>query len=146
MISYWLTHIVNGLSFGMLLFVLAAGLSLIFGLCRIVNLSHGSFYLLGGYIGFSTVRLTGSFPLAIGLAMLSMALLGILTERFLLRRYRIKPLAQVLLTFWSHLCLSGSGHLDLGRDPCSVEETSHAYRRDESFSASTIRLTGFSSC
>jgi len=46
MISYWLTHIVNGLSFGMLLFVLAAGLSLIFGLCRIVNLSHGSFYLL----------------------------------------------------------------------------------------------------
>ena len=99
MISYWLTHIVNGLSFGMLLFVLAAGLSLIFGLCRIVNLSHGSFYLLGGYIGFSTVRLTGSFPLAIGLAMLSMALLGILTERFLLRRYRIKPLAQVLLTF-----------------------------------------------
>ena len=99
MISYWLTHIVNGLSFGMLLFVLAAGLSLIFGLCRIVNLSHGSFYLLGGYIGFSTVRLTGSFPLAVFLSMLSMALLGILTERFLLRRYRIKPLAQVLLTF-----------------------------------------------
>jgi branched-chain amino acid transport system permease protein len=99
MIFYWLTHIVNGLSFGMLLFVLAAGLSLIFGLCRIVNLSHGSFYLLGGYIGFSTVRLTGSFPLAVLLSMLSMALLGILTERFLLRRYRIKPLAQVLLTF-----------------------------------------------
>jgi branched-chain amino acid transport system permease protein len=99
MISYWLTHIVNGLSFGMLLFVLAAGLSLIFGLCRIVNLSHGSFYLLGGYIGFSTVRLTGNFPLAVGLSMLSMAILGILTERFLLRRFRVKPLAQVLLTF-----------------------------------------------
>lgn len=86
MIFYWLTHIVNGLSFGMLLFVLAAGLSLIFGLCRIVNLSHGSFYLLGGYIGFSTVRLTGNFPLAVGLSMVSMAVLGILTERFLLRR------------------------------------------------------------
>jgi branched-chain amino acid transport system permease protein len=99
MISYWLTHIANGLSFGMLLFVLAAGLSLIFGLCRIVNLSHGSFYLLGGYVGFSTVRLTGNFPLAVLLSMLSMALLGIVTERFLLRRFRIKPLAQVLLTF-----------------------------------------------
>jgi branched-chain amino acid transport system permease protein len=99
MISYWLTHIINGLSFGMLLFVLAAGLSLIFGLCRIVNLSHGSFYLLGGYIGFSTVRLTGNFPLAVLLSMLSMAVLGILTERFLLRRFRVKPLAQVLLTF-----------------------------------------------
>ncbi|HVP78478.1 MAG TPA: ABC transporter permease [Thermodesulfobacteriota bacterium] len=99
MISYWLTHIVNGLSFGMLLFVLAAGLSLIFGLCRIVNLSHGSFYLLGGYIGFSTVRFTGNFLLAVLLSMLSMAILGILTERFLLRRFRVKPLAQVLLTF-----------------------------------------------
>ncbi len=96
---YWLTHIVNGLSFGMLLFVLAAGLSLIFGLCRIVNLSHGSFYLLGGYIGFSAVRLTGNFPLAVALAMLSMAVLGMLTERYLLRRFRVKPLAQVLLTF-----------------------------------------------
>jgi branched-chain amino acid transport system permease protein len=99
MVYYWLTHIVNGLSFGMLLFVLAAGLSLIFGLCRIVNLSHGSFYLLGGYIGFSTVQWTGNFPLAVLLAMLSMAGLGMLTERFLLRRFRIKPLAQVLLTF-----------------------------------------------
>ena len=99
MIFYWLTHIANGLSFGMLLFVLAAGLSLIFGLCRIVNLSHGSFYLLGGYIGFSTVRLTGNFPLAVVLSMLSMAILGMLTERFLLRRFRVKPLAQVLLTF-----------------------------------------------
>jgi len=99
MISYWLTHIVNGLSFGMLLFVLAAGLSLIFGLCRIVNLSHGSFYLLGGYIAFSTVHLTGNFPLAILLAMGSMAVLGMLTERYLLRQVRVNPLAQVLLTF-----------------------------------------------
>jgi branched-chain amino acid transport system permease protein len=99
MMFYWLTHIVNGISFGMLLFILAAGLSLIFGLCRIINLSHGSFYLLGGYIGFSTVQLTGNFPLAVLLSLLSMALLGMLTERYLLRRFRIKPLAQVLLTF-----------------------------------------------
>ena len=96
---YWLTHIVNGLSFGMLLFVIAAGLSLIFGLCRIVNLAHGSFYLLGGYIGFSVARFTGSFSLAVVAAMLSMAALGMLTERYLLRRFRVKPLAQVLLTF-----------------------------------------------
>ncbi len=99
MVSYWLTHVVNGLSFGMLLFVLAAGLSLIFGLCRIVNLAHGSFYLLGGYIGFSTAQLTGNFPLAVLLAMVSMAILGMLTERYLLRQFRINPLAQVLLTF-----------------------------------------------
>jgi branched-chain amino acid transport system permease protein len=99
MFIYWLTHVFNGLSFGMLLFVLAAGLSLIFGLCRIVNLSHGCFYLLGGYIGVSAVRWTGNFPLAILTAMVSMALLGMLVERFLLSRFRVKPLAQVLLTF-----------------------------------------------
>lgn len=96
---YWLTHIVNGLSFGMLLFVLAAGLSLIFGLCRIVNLAHGSFYLLGGYICFSVARFTGSFPLGMVVSMLSMAVLGMLTERFLLRQFRVNHLAQVLLTF-----------------------------------------------
>src|SRR5208337_559942 len=96
---YWLTHVVNGLSFGMLLFVIAAGLSLIFGLCRIINLSHGSFYLLGGYIGFSVARVTGNFPLAVLVAMLSMAVLGMLTERYLLRRFRVNNLAQVLLTF-----------------------------------------------
>ena len=96
---YWLTHVVNGLSFGMLLFVIAAGLSLIFGLCRIINLSHGSFYLLGGYIGFSVARVTGNFPLAVLAAMLSMAVLGMLTERYLLRRFRVNNLAQVLLTF-----------------------------------------------
>jgi len=96
---YWLTQVINGLSFGMLLFVIAAGLSLIFGLCRIVNLSHGSFYLLGGYIGFSVARFTGSFPLAMVAAMISMAVLGMLTERYLLRRFRVNNLAQVLLTF-----------------------------------------------
>lgn len=99
MFYYWLTHIFNGLSFGMLLFVLAAGLSLIFGMCRIVNLSHGCFYLLGGYIGVSTVRWTGSFTMAVLVAMFSMAALGMGVERFLLSRFRLKPLAQVLLTF-----------------------------------------------
>ena len=96
---YWATHIMNGLSFGLLLFILAAGLSLVFGLCRIVNLAHGAFYLLGAYVGFSTVGFTGSFPLAIAAGMISMAGLGIVTERYLLRRFWDRPLAQVLLTF-----------------------------------------------
>jgi len=83
----------------MLLFVMAAGLSLIFGLCRIVNLSHGSFYLIGGYITFSMVRLTGSFPFAVFISMILTAFLGMAVERLLLQRFRIKPLSQVLLTF-----------------------------------------------
>ncbi|HYY16492.1 MAG TPA: branched-chain amino acid ABC transporter permease, partial [Gammaproteobacteria bacterium] len=48
--EFWIVQSLNGISFGMLLFLLAAGLSLVFGLMRIVNLTHGSFYLLGAYI------------------------------------------------------------------------------------------------
>ena len=48
---FWVIQALNGISFGMLLFMLAAGLSLIYGLMKILNLTHGSFYLLGGYIG-----------------------------------------------------------------------------------------------
>ena len=81
MIFYWLTHIVNGLSFGMLLFILAAGLSLIFGLCRIVNLSHGSFYLLGGYIGPQIAKRVNPIIVkrvaCVGLLLLSLNLLGL---------------------------------------------------------------------
>ena len=52
----WVIHILNGVSFGMLLFLLAAGLSLIYGLMRVLNLTHGSFYLLGAYIGLTIIQ------------------------------------------------------------------------------------------
>ena len=54
-------QILNGIAFGMLLFLLAAGLTLIFGSMKILNLTHGSYYLFGGYVGYTVVRLTGSF-------------------------------------------------------------------------------------
>ncbi len=62
--TFWITQLLNGISFGMLLFLLAAGLSLIYGLMRILNLAHGSYYLLGAYVGLTVVRITGSFVLA----------------------------------------------------------------------------------
>ena len=62
--DFWIVQALNGISLGMLLFLLAAGLSLVFGLMRIVNLTHGSFYLLGAYIGFTVIGRTGSFLLA----------------------------------------------------------------------------------
>ncbi|MDE3074816.1 MAG: branched-chain amino acid ABC transporter permease [Chloroflexota bacterium] len=89
----------NGISYGMLLFLLAAGLTLTFGLLRVVNLSHGSFYLLGGYFGLAAVTLTHSFTLAILVAGVLMAVLGIIMQRFFLSRYPDNELAQVLLTF-----------------------------------------------
>lgn len=88
-----------GLSIGILLFLLAAGLTLIFGLLGIVNLAHGSLYMLGAYAGYQTVVLTGSFTAALVVAPLAVAALGALIELVLLRRiYRHPHHLQFLLT------------------------------------------------
>lgn len=89
----------NGLSYGILLFLLAAGLSLIFGLMGVINLAHGSYYMLGAYLGLTIVRYTGSFILALAGAALVMALVGMMMERFFFRKLYKKELDQVLLTF-----------------------------------------------
>lgn len=97
--SYWILQSLNGISLGMLLFILSAGLSLIFGLMGIVNLAHGSFYLLAAYFGLSISRWTNNFFLALVLAPVGLALIGIFIERFLLKRVQNQDLPQVLLTF-----------------------------------------------
>src|SRR5205814_6073847 len=97
--TVWAIHVLNGISFGMLLFLLAAGLSLIYGLMKILNLTHGSYYLLGGYLALAVLRSTGSFLLAIVVATAAIALLGAAMERFFLRRFHLDELAQTLLTF-----------------------------------------------
>jgi len=90
----------NGLSYGVLLFLLSVGLTLIFGMLDIVNLAHGSFYMLGAYAGLSLVAATGSFWLALALAPVAVGVVGALIERSCLRPlYRRPPLDQVLLTF-----------------------------------------------
>ena len=88
----------NGLSFGALLFILAAGLSLVFGMMDVVNLAHGAFYMLGAYVALSVVQSTGSFWLAMLAAPLALGLLGFVLEPLLLRRLRGRHLDQVLLT------------------------------------------------
>jgi branched-chain amino acid transport system permease protein len=80
---FWVIQALNGISFGMLLFMLAAGLSLIYGLMKILNLTHGSFYLLGGYVGLTVVHTTGSFVLAVLAGSCAVALIGIVMERLL---------------------------------------------------------------
>ncbi|TMD56018.1 MAG: branched-chain amino acid ABC transporter permease [Chloroflexi bacterium] len=88
----------NGLSFGALLFILASGLSLVFGMMDVVNLAHGAFYMLGAYVALSVVQSTGSFWLAILAAPLALGVLGFVLEPLLLRRLRGRHLDQVLLT------------------------------------------------
>lgn len=97
----FLIQLLNGLVTSMLLFVMAAGLSLIFGLMDVINLTHGAFYLLGGYIGLTAVRRLGNFWLALMIAPLVVGGLGLLIEYFFLRRLygRHRHLEQVLFTF-----------------------------------------------
>jgi branched-chain amino acid transport system permease protein len=96
--QFWLIQAFNGISYGALLFLLASGLSLIFGVMRIVNLAHGSFFLLGGYVALTVIWSTGSWALALPLAALAIAVVGLALERLCLRPLGFDPLRQVLLT------------------------------------------------
>lgn len=89
-----------GLSIGMLLFLLTAGLTLVFGLLGVVNFAHGSLYMLGAYVAFQLVAWTGNFWLALLISPLAVGLIGGLLERFTLRPlYGREPAYQLLLTF-----------------------------------------------
>ena len=95
--EFWL-QLLNGITFGALLFLVSSGFTLIFGLMRVVNLAQGSLYLLGGYIGLSVVRATGSYWLALLGGAVAIAVLGLAIERGLLRRVRGKTMSEILLT------------------------------------------------
>lgn len=99
-------QILNGLTLAMLLFLLASGLSIIFGLMRIINLAHGSFYLLGGYVGLSVINATDNFWLGLLVAPIVVGVLGMFTQRFLLQRVQHNELAQVLMSFGLLLIIS----------------------------------------
>ena len=92
-------QLLNGLVFSLLLFLMAAGLSLILGLMDVVNLAHGGFYLFGGYIGLTMIRWLGNFWLALLIAPLVAGALGLLLQVWFLRRLQARHLDQVLFTF-----------------------------------------------
>jgi branched-chain amino acid transport system permease protein len=93
-------QLLNGLVYGTLLFLMAAGLSLIFGLMNVVSLAHGSFFMLGAFFGLAVFQFTGSFWLALILAPIPVVVLGVLMELVFLRPlYRRGHMDQVLLTF-----------------------------------------------
>jgi branched-chain amino acid transport system permease protein len=93
-------QLLNGLVYGVLLFLMAAGLSLIFGMMNVVSLAHGSFFMLGAFFGLAIFRFTGSFWPALVLAPIPVVMLGVLMELLFLRPlYRRGHMDQVLLTF-----------------------------------------------
>lgn len=95
-----LEQALNGLQFGLMLFLLAAGLTLVFGIMDMINLAHGSLYMVGAYLAAAAAQASGSFLVGVGAAVAGTALLGVALEVSLLRRlYARDHLAQVLATF-----------------------------------------------
>jgi branched-chain amino acid transport system permease protein len=118
--EFWITQTFNGLSYGALLFLLASGLSLIFGVMRVVNLAHGSYFMLGGYVGLSVIWRTGSYTLALLAGAVALALIGIGMERLFLRRLSGQTLGQVLMTVGFALIFQDLALLIWGGDPYSI--------------------------
>ena len=89
----------HGLAYGMILFLIASGLNVIFGMMGVLNLAHASFFMLSAYLGYQVVALTGNFWLALLLAPLGSALVGVAMERFLLRRvHAFGHMGELILT------------------------------------------------
>ncbi|MDR7272431.1 branched-chain amino acid transport system permease protein [Pelomonas saccharophila] len=108
----------NGLQFGLMLFLLAAGLTLVFGIMDMINLAHGSLYMVGAYLAAATASATGSFLLAVLAALLGTAILGMALEVTLLRRlYARDHLSQVLATFALILMLNEGVRILWGDQP-----------------------------
>ena len=95
-----LVQLLNGLQYGLLLFLISSGLTLVFGVMGIINLAHGSLFMLGAYLTFAVVQAGASLWLALAAAVAGGAVLGVVLERVLFRRFRHREhLDQVLLTF-----------------------------------------------
>jgi len=122
--TFWLVLTANSITFGGLLFLLSAGFSLIFGLMRIPNLTHGSLFMLGAYIGATLVigmfGVKMNFWLAAVLATVVVGFLGALAERLLLRRLPGDQLAQVLVTLGLSFMAADFCLMVWGGDPLSV--------------------------
>ncbi|MBS0558549.1 MAG: branched-chain amino acid ABC transporter permease [Proteobacteria bacterium] len=98
--SCLVTQTTSGLIAGLLLFLVAAGLTLIFGVLKVVNFAHGTFYMLGGYIAFTTLQVTESYTLAVLAGGAAMAVFGIFFERALIARvYGQDVLMQLLVCY-----------------------------------------------
>ncbi|MEO6958704.1 MAG: branched-chain amino acid ABC transporter permease, partial [Burkholderiaceae bacterium] len=118
--SFWLIQSLNSLALGGILFTLAAGFSLIFGLMRIANLSHGAYFMLGAYIGLSTLKYSENFLVAMLVASVSVGLLGVVIERLVLRRLAGDSLSQVLATLGIAFIIADFSLWFWGGDPQTV--------------------------
>ncbi|HEB51455.1 MAG TPA: branched-chain amino acid ABC transporter permease [Desulfobulbus sp.] len=117
-----LEQLLNGLQLGVMLFLMSAGLTLVFGIMRVINLAHGSFYMLGAYVAATVTMHSGSFLLGMLAALPAAGLAGILVELIVLRRlYQRDHLDQVLATFGLIFFFNELTRMIWGRQPLFME-------------------------
>jgi len=127
-------QILNGIQYGLLLFLIASGLTLVFGILQVINLAHGSFYMIGAYLAFWLTARTGSLWTAIAIGLPLALVLGLIVERVMIRLlYARDHLTQVLLTYGLILVFNEAQRLLFGNDV-------HGVAAPEIF-AGSIRLT-----
>jgi branched-chain amino acid transport system permease protein len=118
----FIEQILNGLQLGITLFLMSAGLTLVFGIMQVINLAHGSFYMIGAYVGATVTAITGSFLLGILAALCSAALAGMIVELVILRRlYRREHLDQVLATFGLIMFFNELTRIIWGKQPLFMD-------------------------
>ena len=118
--SYFVVQSLNGLFSAALLFLIASGLTLVFGVMRIVNIAHGSFYMLGAYVASTVVARSRSLVLAALAAVAVVAAVGFFVQVLFLRRFASKPLAQMMLTMGFALVFRDAAFIIWGGDPFTL--------------------------
>jgi branched-chain amino acid transport system permease protein len=121
-IEAYLIQALHGLVYGMLVFLVASGLTIVFGMMGVLNFAHASFYMIGAFIAYSVTAHLGNFWLSLVISPLIVGMLGIVIERFLLRKtYKIGQGAQLLLTFGLLFILNELVRVIWGSSVLSVE-------------------------
>jgi len=119
-LTYVIVQTLNGFFSAALLFLIASGLTLAFGVMRIVNIAHGSFYMLGVYVAYTVTRRTSSLLLGAAIAVVVVAAVGFLMQRFFLRRFASQPLAQMMMTMGFALFFRDAALMIWGGDPFTL--------------------------
>jgi branched-chain amino acid transport system permease protein len=118
----FIEQLLNGLQLGIMLFLMSTGLTLVFGIMQVINLAHGSFYMIGAYVGATVAARTGSFVLGLLAALPAAALAGMLVETTVLRRlYKKDHLDQVLATFGLIMFFNELTRIIWGRQPLFMD-------------------------
>jgi branched-chain amino acid transport system permease protein len=119
--TYLLTQTLNGLFSAALLFLIASGLTLAFGVMKIVNIAHGSFYMLGVYVAYTVILRTQSLLLGAVVAIAAVGLVGFVMQRVFLRRFGSDPLAQMMMTMGFALLFRDAALMIWGGDPFTLQ-------------------------